>query len=309
MIHTVTVSPALDLTYRIPEVKFDDTIRAGKVYRAAGGKGINVSRVAARLQHATVAMGFAGGPAGDEIEELLRHERVRTWFTRQEAATRTNVILHDDANRQVRVSGPGQAPSQAEIDALLGSIFELRSPDFLVLSGTLLAGMPESFYNELTVAAKREGIKVAADADGNVLRGMASAAADVIKPNRFELERLAGRSIETDVDVVSAARDAIKFGVRIVIASLGRDGAMLVTDSEAWKATPPKVEVDSAVGAGDSMLAGALVARAEGASWADALRMGVACGTATATTPGTELCHLETIRDILPQVRLKRVRE
>lgn len=309
MIHTVTVSPALDLTYRIPEVKFDDTIRAGKVYRAAGGKGINVSRVAARLQHATVAMGFAGGPAGDEIEELLRHERVRTWFTRQEAATRTNVILHDDANRQVRVSGPGQAPSQAEIDALLGSIFELRSPDFLVLSGTLLAGMPESFYNELTVAAKREGIKVAADADGNVLRGMASAAADVIKPNRFELERLAGRSIETDVDVVSAARDAIKFGVRIVIASLGRDGAMLVTDSEAWKATPPKVEVDSAVGAGDSMLAGALVARAEGASWADALRMGVACGTATATTPGTELCHLETIRDILPQVRLERVRE
>jgi 1-phosphofructokinase family hexose kinase len=307
MIHTVTVNPALDLTYRIPALKFDDTIRAAKVYRAAGGKGINVSRVVARLNHATVAMGFAGGRAGEEIEELLHQERVRTWFTRQQAATRTNVILQDDEGHQVRVSGPGATPSADEVALLKASIFELRAPDFLVLSGSLLKGMDENFYCDLIERAHREGIKVAADADGEQLRQMVEAGVDVIKPNRFELARLVGREVGSDDEVATASREALTKGVRVVLASLGGDGAMLVTEREAWKAIPPKIEVDSAVGAGDSMLAGALLARAEGADWADVLRLGVACGTATATTPGTELCHLETVRAILPQVELRRL--
>ncbi len=307
MIHTVTVNPALDLTYRIPAIKFDDTIRAAKVYRAAGGKGINVSRVVARLGHATVAMGFAGGRAGDEVEELLREERVRTWFTRQQAATRTNVILQDDEGRQVRVSGPGATPSAEEVELLKGSIFELRAPDFLVLSGSLLKGMDEHFYCDLIDRAHREGIKVAADADSEQLKRMVEAGAQIIKPNRFELARLVGREVDSDDEVVTASREALTKGVRVVLASLGGDGAILVSEREVWKATPPKVEVDSAVGAGDSMLAGALVARAEGANWADVLRLGVACGTATATTPGTELCHFETVKRILPQVELRRL--
>lgn len=305
MIHTVTANPALDLTYRVGELKIHDTIRAKKVFRAAGGKGINVSRVAARLGHPTVAMGFTGGRAGDEIEELLSQEGIRTWFTRHQHATRTNVIIQDDEGQQIRVSGPGGEVRPEEIAALHSSIFDLRRPDFLVVSGSLLKGMPQDFYTGLIKEACKEGIKVAADADGDELKAAVAAGAYLVKPNHFELERLTGIKVVGAEGALRAAREVLKAGVTAVLASLGAEGAVLVSEGVAWRGVPPKVEVDSAVGSGDSMLAGALIARAEGADWAETLRLAVACGTATAKTPGTELCYPEAIREILCQVKLE----
>jgi 6-phosphofructokinase 2 len=304
MIHTLTVNPALDLTYLIPEVKLDDKIRASQVFRAPGGNGINVSRVAARLGHPTVAMGFAGGRAGEEMIELLEAEGIRTWFTRQHKTTRTNVILQDADNKQIRVSSPGDAVTADEVATLAGNIFQLRQPDFLVLAGGLLQGMPEDFYLRLIEQAHAQGIKVVADVDRE-LADVVRAGIKLIKPNHYELARLTGESVATVSDAYHAAKIALTMGVETVICSLAAQGAILVREDAAYLATPPKIKVDSAVGAGDSLLAGALVALAEGRSWAEVLRLGVACGTATATTPGTNLCYRETIDDIYPRVRLE----
>lgn len=325
MIHTVTVNPALDLTYRVAEVKLDDTTRARQVLRAAGGKGVNVSRVAARLGHPTVAMGFVGGRPGEEVAELLRAEGVRTWFTRFEGMTRTNAIVQDDAGRQIRVSAPGPEVGDTEVASLLEGIFDLRAPDFLVLSGSLLRGMPRDFYVTLTTRAAAEGVQVMADADGEELAASVRAGAFVIKPNHYELGRLVGRAVEGPHDAVEASRpllaarpaaggevggflaDGVGRGVEAVLCSLGPQGAVLTTAEGAWLATPPEVRVDSAVGAGDSMVAGALVAAADGAPWPEVLRLGVACGTATATTPGTELCQRATVEELRPRVRVERL--
>jgi 6-phosphofructokinase 2 len=306
MIHTVTVNPALDLTFRVEEIRVDDKIRATKVYRAAGGNGVNVSRVAARLGHPTVAMGFAGGRAGDEMTELLAQESVRTWFTHQAEDTRTNVILHDAENRQVRVSGPGASVTPEEVAKLEESLFDLRAPDFLVLAGSLLKGMQEDFYLRLMARARADGVRVVADIDRE-LREVAASGAYLIKPNQYELERLTGLSVADHADARAAGRRALALGPEVVVASLGPLGAVLVTQHEAWAATPPEVRVDSAVGAGDSLLAGVLIAIAEGKPWDEVLRVGVACGTATAMTPGTDLCHPETVAALLPEVRLERL--
>jgi 6-phosphofructokinase 2 len=304
MIHTLTVNPALDLTYLIPEVKIDDKIRASTVFRAPGGNGINVSRVAARLGHPTVAMGFAGGRAGDEMIELLEAEGIRTWFTRQHATTRTNVILQDSSNKQIRVSSPGEAVTPAEVATLSGNIFQLRQPDFLVIAGGLLQGMPDDFYLQLIETAHAQGMKVVADVDRE-LADVVKAGIKLIKPNHYELSRLTSESVATISDACQASKIALTMGVETVICSLAAQGAILVREDEAYLATPPKIKVDSAVGAGDSLLAGALVALAEGRSWAEVLRLGVACGTATATTPGTNLCYKETIDDIYARVRIE----
>lgn len=304
MIHTVTVNPALDLTYRVPAVKIDDKIRARNVYRAPGGNGINVSRVVSRLNHPTVAMGFAGGRTGEEIAELLQGEGVRTWFTPVKAQTRTNAIIHDDDNRQIRVSSPGARVLADEVAALERSVFDLREPEFLVIAGSLIQGMPEDFYLRLIRRAASEDIAVVADVDIE-LRDVAEAGVYLIKPNQYELERLTGVHIEAYDDALKASRVALGFGVKVVVCSLGRLGAILVTETEAWKAVPPKVEVDSAVGAGDSLLAGVLVAKARHQSYEQMLRLGVACGTATATTPGTELCCKGVIESTLPHVALE----
>jgi 6-phosphofructokinase 2 len=302
VIHTVTPNPALYLTYRLPAIACDDTVRARTVLRAAGGKGINVSRVATRLDHPTVAMGFVGGRSGDEIDDLLSAEGVRTWFTRHRAATRTNAIVQDDSGRQLRISGPGPEVDDDEVAALLDTIFELRAPDFLVLSGSLLRGMPSDLYVQITQRASAEGIRVLADADGDELAAAVAAGVFLIKPNSYELSRLTGSPVESPADAHRAALPLLDRGVGAVLTSLGPDGAVLAAPEGAWRAIPPRVEVDSAVGSGDSLVAGALIALADGGSWPEALRLGVACGTATATTPGTELCYRDTIERIVPQV-------
>jgi 1-phosphofructokinase family hexose kinase len=307
MIHTVTANPALDLTYRVKNIKFDDTTRAREVLRAAGGKGINVSRVAARLGHPTVAMGFVGGRSGQDIVDLLEAEGVRTWFSHLHKATRINAIIQDDSGQQIRISGPGASVTKAQVAHLEESIFDLRTPDFLLLSGSLPKGMPKHFYLTTAKKAILDGAKVIADADGEELKKAVEAGVYLIKPNQYELGRLTGVEIRSVDDVIKAAQQPLNQGVEVVICSLGPDGAVLVTKDEAWQAIPPVVKVDSAVGAGDSLVAGVLVAKAEGQPWDEILRLGVACGTATATTPGTSLCFADTIEEIKPRVRLQRL--
>lgn len=307
MIHTLTPNPALDLTYHVEEFAFDDTVRASTVLRAPGGKGINVSRVAARLGHATVAMGFVGGRAGDELEELLEQERVRTWFTHVPAATRTNAIVQDARGRQLRVSARGEQVDREHIATLLQSLFDLRAPDVLTLSGSLLPEMPATFLTDVIERAAGAGVRVAVDADGAELAHAVQAGVYLVKPNRYELERLTGSDVATVDDAVAAARAVARQGVRMVLASLGALGAVMVVGDEAWHAQAPRVAVASAVGAGDALLAGALVALVEGRGHEAALRLGVACGTATAMTPGTALCRVEDVEVLLPQVKLRAV--
>jgi 6-phosphofructokinase 2 len=302
VIHTLTVNPALDLTYRVREISFDDTVRADEVLRAAGGKGINVSRVVQRLGHPTVAMGFLGGRTGDEVREHLEAESVRTWFTHTTGETRTNAIVQDAAGHQVRVSGPGLAVTAAEVEGLVESLFHLRAPEMLAVSGSVLPGMPEDFYATITRRAVAEGVRVAVDADGAELLAGIAAGAAIIKPNRYELERLTGSPVGTREDAARAAQPLIEDGLEAVLCSLGSQGAVLATRECTLHAFAPRVRVDSAVGAGDAMLAGALVALVEGRPWEHVLRLGVACGTATALTPGTELCHPEDLRDLLPRI-------
>ncbi len=304
MIHTITPNPALDISYLVDSFKFDDSLRAKKVMRDAGGKGINLSRVAARLNHPTVAMGFVGGRSGDEIEDILKAEGVRTWFNSLGSSTRTNTIIQDSSNKQLRVSAPGASVTNDEVEALKKNIFSLKAPDFLALGGSLLSGMDSDFYSQISKRAVAEGIRVVVDADNENLKKALENRVFLIKPNQHELERLTNRNIKNFSDAIEASQ-ALLDKVEMVLCSLGPKGATLITREQSWLAKAPKVKVDSAVGAGDSLLAGALVAIAEGKSLAEVLKLAVACGSATATSPGTSLCHQETVKELYSLVRLE----
>ncbi|WP_102124687.1 1-phosphofructokinase [Deinococcus planocerae] len=305
MLHTLTLNPTLDLTYLVPDFRHDDTNRASAVYRAPGGKGINVSRVAKRLGHPTVALGFLGGHTGLEVAELLEAEGVRTWFVPIPGPTRTNPIVQDASGAQLRVSSPGPAVTPAHVRALWNSIFTLRAPDWLLASGSRPAGVPEDFYPDMIRRARSEGIPTVVDADGEELRQGVAAGADLIKPNRYELERLVGRALPTLDDVIEGCGEARRLGAGGVAVSLGAEGALLVRADGVWRAVPPQVPVRSAVGAGDSFLAGLCTRLAEGHEPEDALRFAVACGTATAMTEGTTLCHPDDIGEVLWRVEVE----
>lgn len=305
MIHTLTLSPTLDLTFPVKEILFDDVTRASTAYRAPGGKGVNVSRVSTRLGHPTVALGFIGGHTGLEITELLEREGVPVWFVTVSGPSRTNPIVQDEEGRVVRVSAPGPAVQPVEVAALIRNLNALQAPDFLLASGSCPAGVPADFYPNIIRDAAGRGVNTVVDADGDQLLAGIQAGAAMIKPNRYELSRLVGRPLATLEEVLSAAREVLAMGVRTVAVSLGPQGAMLVTRESAVHAIPPQVKVESAVGAGDSFLAGLCFRLAAKDSPADALRFAVACGTATAMVAGTALCTLEGVSAVIGAVEVR----
>ncbi len=306
MIHTITLNPTLDLTYMVDAFQEEDTIRAHTVYRAPGGKGINVSRMATRIGHATVALGFLAGGTGLEVARLLEDEGVNTWFTPLETGeTRTNPIIQDKTGRHIRVSGLGPTADSRAVQSLRDSVFALRDPDWLLVSGSRLKGIPEDFYTSIITQARNHAVKTVVDADGAELEHGIRAGAYMIKPNRHELERLLKRELPIVQDVLSGARETLKMGVSIVAASMGGDGALLVSKDYAFHAKPPEVKTGSAVGAGDSFLAGLLAKLAENLEPQAALRFAIACGSATASVPGSQLGNLELIQSLEPLVQVE----
>jgi 6-phosphofructokinase 2 len=311
MIHTITLNPTIDLTYLVDQFREEDTTRAYQVFRAPGGKGINVSRVAKRLSHPTIALGFMAGATGLELAQMLELEGVNTWFTPVEGLTRSNPIIQDRAGHHLRVSAPGPEADAAALQSLWDSVFALRPPSFLLASGSRLRGVPDDFYSRLILEAKSQGIRVVVDADGPELHNAIAHGVSLIKPNRFELMRLIDQELKTVDEFIVACQKLLvsdeKTGVETVALSLGSEGALLVQAAGVWRAKPPRAATGSAVGAGDSFLAGLLVQLAEHKTPDQALAFAIACGTATALTPGTGLCTLEQINTLFLEVKVEQL--
>ncbi|HEY9857548.1 MAG TPA: 1-phosphofructokinase [Stenomitos sp.] len=309
MIATVTLNPSLDKMLTVDALVADDTNRAVAVRLDPGGKGINVSRVVREFGGQTLAMGLLGGHNGELVKHALTDEGISTDFNWIDGETRENLILADKrTGEQYRINAPGPYVRVEEGDRIKRKLSGWdRRPDFIVFSGSVPPGMAKEIYQELIADARTKGLKTALDADGTALRAGVAAKPTVVKPNRYELERYVGHELKGEVALVGASQELIREGVELVILSDGPHAAYAISAAEVWVATPPRIEAQSAVGAGDSMLGGVIWRLTGGASLQEALAWGVAAGAATAMTPGTELCHLRDVKMLLEQVQLRRL--
>lgn len=308
MIYTVTLNPALDRAITVERLLEDDTTRVVSEKHYAAGKGIDVSRVITELEGRSVALGLVGGYDGLHLEGLLINAGVMINFTRISGETRTNILLKDmEIDRQYVISAPGPEISASEIGEFYQNIVAIQDMDYLVMSGSLPRGVTPKLYAQLIITARKKNAFTLVDADGEVLRESVKIKPTCIKPNIHELSRLVGRDLESEKDIVSACDDLHEKGIRYVMVSMGKDGLILSTFEKRLRAAAPSVEVESAVGAGDSVVAGFILALSRNKPLEECLRLACAAGTATAITPGTELCHKETVEEILPKVSLERL--
>lgn len=308
MIYTITLNPALDRMLVVERLMEDDTTRIISEDRYAGGKGIDVSRVIKELGGQSIALGFVGGYDGLELEGRLINDGILTRFVRISDSTRVNVILKErSTGRQYVISTPGPTIKPSELGEIYHQILSLKDAKYVVISGSLPRGVSPTIYSQFILAARELGAIVAIDADGNALKEAMEHKPDIIKPNRYELGRLLEREILNIEDMVKGAMDVHERGIRYVIASMGKDGLILVTEGKRLHAIAPPVHVDSTVGAGDSALGAFVLAHSQGSTLEDCLRIACAAGTATAMTPGTELCHRETVKKILGSVQVKEI--
>ncbi len=299
---TVTVNPALDVAATVEYLVPDHKLEALDHRRDPGGGGLNVSRVLHRLGVPSRAWLAVGGATGDELVALAEDEGIDTIPFPVDGMTRESIAISDrKAGNQYRILLPGPPVSGHEelVEAVVGLGAEA---DIVVLSGSLLPGLPDDLYR--TICDALPDTTTVVDTKGDVLARTVEGAADVIKPSRRELASLV-RWVPADLaEIESAARQVLgRGGVTALVVSLGEDGALLVErDGPATRFVGPEVTVVSTVGSGDSMVAGIVRGLARGDSLVDATRWGVAAGTAAVLTPGTDLCHLEDVERIVGDV-------
>lgn len=310
MILTVTLNPSLDEWIKLAALRMGELNRASYFMRYAGGKGINVSRVIRELGGRTLALGFAGGEDGLILHALMNRLKVAHDFVAIAGATRNNYKIETQKpNRITEINSPGPRITAANLSALTRRVKRsLSNSRCIVLSGSLPPGAGLDSYARLIRLARQKAVAAVLDASGEALRLGLAATPWLIKPNKQEAEELLGHRIgESQNHLAKAVKALLKLGPRMVILSLGKEGALMGEKStgSVWRARSPKVRAQSSVGAGDSLVAGFVLGWQQKQSLPEALRLGIACGAATALTPGTELCHVGDVRRLLPRVRIK----
>ncbi|MBE4739843.1 MULTISPECIES: 1-phosphofructokinase [Streptomyces] len=285
MILTVTPNPSLDRTYEVPSLDRGEVIRATGERMDPGGKGVNVSRAVAAAGRRTVAVLPLGGAPGALVADLLDAQGIEVARVAVAGATRSNIALAEADGVLTKINAPGPELTAAERELLLETV-RAQSADasWIACCGSLPRGLAPSWYAELVARAHAAGARIALDTSGPALLAALRERPDVVKPNAEELAEAVGRPLATVGDAVKAAEELREMGATAVLASLGADGQLLLDASGAWYGTAQVAAVRSNVGAGDSSLAGFLIAGGQGP---DALASAVAHGAAAVQLPGS----------------------
>lgn len=303
MIYTVTLNPSIDFIVRLDHLELGSVNRMTSDDKFAGGKGINVSRILQRLDVDNTATGFIGGFTGRFVENGLIAEGIKTNFVQVSEDTRINVKIK--AGEETEINGAGPKISDEKLEELKAILAGLSSEDTVVFAGSAPSSLGNQVYNTLIPIAKKAGAEVVCDFEGQTLLDSLNYQPLSVKPNNHELADIFGVELNGLEDIEKYAREILAKGAKNVIISMAGDGALLVTPEAAYFAKPIKGTVKNSVGAGDSMVAGFTGEYVKSGDPIEALKWGVACGTAT--TFSNDLATAEFIKETYQEVEVEKL--
>jgi len=310
LIAILCLNAGIDRTYEVAQFALGAYHRPERVRTNAGGKGINVARIAARLGQEVVVSGFAGGGGATFIANYLRREGILADFVAIEEESRVCInIIDRERHSQTQVDEAGPLVTPSEVDKLRAKWpLLLAKSQLAVISGSAPRGVPHGLYRELVATARRSGAPCILDVHGEMLREGIEGIPQMVKPNVQELSELVGRELVSAEDIVQAARGLVERGIQIVLVSAGARGALAATRTHGtWLAKPPPIEYVSAVGSGDAMVGAFAALLAQQRPLRDCLRWATAAGAANAATFGPAFCTREEIEQLAPGVETMRV--
>lgn len=282
MIYTMTFNPSLDYVIQMKSLKPGEINRTEEEHLYPGGKGVNVSVVLSNLGVGSRVIGFKAGFTGENLERMLEEFGCDTdLIPLQEGFTRINVKIN--AGEETEINGQGPPIGEKALHALYGKLDLMKEGDILVLAGSIPGSLPPDIYETILERLQGRGIHFVVDATKELLLNVLKYRPFLIKPNNHELGELFGKKLSTEEEIIASAKKLKEMGAKNVLVSMAGDGAVLVTDTgEVYKSLPPEGKVVNSVGAGDSMVAGFLTGWLKTGDYKEALRLGIAAGSASA---------------------------
>lgn len=309
MITALSLSPAVDKIYFIPDFESGKLYRVNDIVKSAGGKGINVARVASILGERVCSIGFKAGETGDWLQSQLNSMGVDTYFINVEGESRTNINIIDKTNnKETEVLEVGPEISEDDIESFMHEYKRvLNNTSILVCSGGLPEGIPVDFYRQLIEEAKTYGVKTILDTSNETFVEGIKAGPYMIKPNLRELSTFAGKRLENRTDIIDVCKEIVNNGVEIVVTSMGDRGALLVSEEEVLYAIVPNVEVVNTIGSGDSTVAGCAAGLKRGYSPERMLKLGMACAIANTQFREIGFVTTELVERFNTEIRIERL--
>lgn len=308
MITTITLNPSIDRRYVVNGFEKGKIFRAKETQYTAGGKGLNVSKVIKDLGYEVIATGLLGGKSGEFISDELERLQIKNRFIEISNETRSCIAIISNDKSQTEILESGPEVNHAELEKFYDEFRNIvKDTDIICASGSLAKGIPISIYRDLIEIANKSKVKFILDTSGEALIEGIKALPYVVKPNKEELEKLIGTSINSETDLIENIIKLSKSGIKIIIVSLGGKGSIVAYNNKIYKIKIPEVKVENPVGSGDSMVAGLAVAIEKGLHFEEMMIFASACGTANAIEKETGKVSINNVKSLLTKIHISRI--
>ena len=281
MIYTITFNPALDYISQVENFEIGKINRTKAEKILPGGKGLNVSTVLKNLGLGSTALGFIAGFTGKELKRKIEEHGIETDFIEvKKGITRINVKI--SSKEETALNGNGPEISEEELQELLNKIDKIKKGDIVILAGNVPKCIKDNIYEIICLKLEKNGVTFIVDSTRELLINVLKYKPFLIKPNKDELQETFNVKINTKEQIIEYAKKLQEMGAQNVLISLGGDGAILITkEGKEYYKQAPKGKVVNTVGAGDSMVAGFIAGYLENGDYEQALKMGIATGSAS----------------------------
>jgi len=309
----ISANPALDRRLRVRTLALGETNRALSAEILPGGKAAHVAMASRALGSRTAWIAFVGGAIGEQCANELERLEIEVVPIRTEAPTRVNLEVIDAAGAITELLEPGSSPTQVECENMLRTcenrFRENWKHALVVISGSLPAGVPPTFYTLLIQTARAAGAKVFLDTSGEAFSANLRARPDFVKPNRKEAEAVLGVRIRSSADAQNAVAELIARGAHSSAITLGSEGLVWQESARgpAWMARPPQLDAISTVGCGDVTLAGFAYASQQGWMGEEAVRFATACGAANCLARWEGRINFKDVESLLPRIEVSQL--
>ena len=310
MLVTVTLNPAVDKNCKIDNFKPGEVNRISEHSESAAGKGINASKAAVILGEKSIALGFIAGTNGKFIENSLIKNNIKCDFIEVNGNVRTNMTILDKHNNMVtEITEPGFNITENDIKKLEERIYQYaKLSPYILFAGSIPAGCPDDIYARLIETARNAGTIPILDASGSALIKGVNAKPFMIKPNQDEIKQLLNIEIENNGQLIDSAVKLYNSGIKLVIVSLGKKGALCVSKEGVYIADSPYVPVINTVGCGDTMVACFLIGLIHKWDMKKTLSLAIAASSANCMTEYPAYFKLSDVNNILEKVQVKQIK-